>query len=194
MKINQKGFSVVELLLVIITVTLVVGVGFYVYNSVNSKKGAQQKSDNPQKTQEEKPKLQKTKTTFDFDGLKVEVPQDGLKGLLYAKDTDPNSKNSSYNVNNTEFNSIAAKCTDTKPQAVSIHAERGRYPGEGNEGMNGLLKQFNNYYITYSDGGLYGNIGCSDILGETKFNQLFDIQKQITEQLKNAFANSQEVN
>lgn len=188
MKLNQKGFGLVEGLLVVIALTLIVGVGFYVVNANKDKKDDTKTSQNSTPTESKPTETKKETVTFEFEKLKVTVPKDSVKDLIYTKKTVDNGGGAGYDVATQEFKSLATQCGETVPTGVVLFAQQGQYPGQGNEGFNGLIKQFKSSYVAYGDG-LYGSIGCSDAV----YGQLSDTQQKIADTLKSAFANAQEV-
>lgn len=83
MKLNQKGFGAIEVLLTVIALTLIAGVGFYVYNANKEKKtdtSAQTQQSTTPKPAENTKKYLEVKEL----GIKFEL-NDKLKNAYYAK-------------------------------------------------------------------------------------------------------------
>lgn len=180
MKFNQKGFTIVEGLLVVIAITLIVGVGFYIMNT--SKDDTETKQSTTTTTKTEPADTKKQTAAFEFENLKVVVPEDDLGDLMYET-SNVDGIDQGYNVSTQAFKDLAKQCGQTIPTGVFVYSKAGTYPGQGNEGFNGLLKQFSDGYVAYGDG-LYGSVGCS----ETVYGQLSDMQEAIADKLKAAFA------
>lgn len=186
MKFNQKGFGAIEVLLVIIAVTLIVGVGFYVMNANDDKDENANASQNSMTTSDKPTKMNKKPVTFEFAELKVSVPKADLNELIYTKSTLEGLEG--YYVATQAFKDLAAKCGENPPSGLYVYSKEGQYPGQGQEGFNGLVKQFSDGYIAYGDG-VYGNIGCD----ETTYSQLSDMQEDVAAKLKAAFADAKEL-
>ena len=187
MKFNQKGFGVIEILLTIIALTMIVGLIMY---GINANKDKKEQLDNAQtsSSEETSPKEDKEQlVTFDFDDVEVTVPKDSVKDLIYTRRTDISS-GPAYDVTTEAFQTLGAQCGEVAPTGVLIFTESGSYPGQGNEGFNGLIKQLKSTYVAFGDG-LYGTMGCS----ETVYDQLYDMQKDIVDKLKAAFNKAEEI-
>lgn len=87
MKLNKKGFTLVEVLLVIIALSLIVGVGFYVYNS--NKEDPQASSDTNTKVVEtdKQPVSQEKYLKIKELGVKIELSDDIADAYYYVNST-----------------------------------------------------------------------------------------------------------
>lgn len=181
---DQNGFGMIESLLAVIAVILLIGVGFYI---AHSSKDNETVGDTTKISQEKKTAAQPIVEEFTFKelGLKITLPDD-LKGLTYSKNTF--AADEAYNVTTPQFTQLAAKCGESAPEGfTSIYVKSGQYPGPGNEGANGLLKQLDDRYVAYGDS-LYGN-PCEESL----YAQLSDARDKLVASLKTAFESAKEV-
>lgn len=138
-KLNQKGFSFVEGLLVLIALTLVVGVGFYVFNANKDDKKDSVTSSQKTETKETKPATAKL-TAY-------ELPQEKLK-----MDYD----NSYWKVSDSSSGNIDCQAGSLKQDTLSLsHGEFtlsfrfGQCPGKGggicfNEPNSGCIRESKN--------------------------------------------------
>jgi type II secretory pathway pseudopilin PulG len=188
MKKDQGGFGVIETLLVLVIVGILGVIGWYVVSSnhktqkqldtlsqsANSPAPSSKKADAPNKK-------------FIFKELKVQITLPGdLKDLSYNKDTLSSAE--IYDLNTPEFKQLAAKCGESAPAGFAIiSSKEGKFTAAGNEGSNGLLKQFDTRYISYGDT-LTGNPCDTSI-----YTQLVDMQTKLTASLKSSFQTATEV-
>jgi hypothetical protein len=94
MKINQKGFGVIEILLSIIALTLVVGVGYYVYDQSQDEQTSQQTTNSTSSTVENKQNEQSIST-------KKEETTESVPDLIeYAEPVKIIQKSESKNLKN----------------------------------------------------------------------------------------------
>ncbi len=173
MRKNQKGFSVVELLLIVVLIAIAALGGWYVAKHSKTPNSAATPSVS-------------TPTVFAFKELRVQVMlTSNLKDLFYTKNTY--SSSDSYDLNTPQFKQLAAKCGASAPTGfANIYAKVGQFTVPGKEGSNGLLKQFGSRYIAYGDT-LFGNPCDSSI-----YSQLSDMQAKLVESLKSAFKTATE--
>lgn len=168
---NQKGFTIVEVLLVIIAVTLLAGVGLYGYNSIkkeNKKKDVSSKSETAKNERNTAPKKY---YNFPDLGVKIILPQE-LEGITqqsrhiqYSGDTTF-APDTAVSVSTEAFNAICGS-TDKEIAILSrvngdydtvVKASEGAGPTDYYPGK--LVKQFDGYFIDLVSG--KGNGGYSD--------------------------------
>src|SRR5947209_5785027 len=180
MKKNQNGFTFIEVMMVLIFVVLVSFVGWYVLQSKGKDTSHHQTSTSTDQTTKTTGRTVDTsKFVFKELGVQITLSND-LKGLSYHKNTLTSDE--TYDLNTPDFKQLAAKCGESAPTGfVDIFAKPGQFASPGNEGSNGLLKQFSTRYIGYGDL-LYGN-PCDT----STYNQLFDMQTKLIDSLKSAF-------
>lgn len=150
MKKYQKGFGLIETLLILILVTLLGFVGWYVWNSQDKNKDNTNQSANSSAIQSDN----KNTSAFKIKelGIQFKLP-DELKELIYA------THDNTVSFYMPDLNKLAPSCDkDTTVIAINVWSKgSGKY--EDVPGM-GLVKQFNNFYIA-REGGPSGLI-CSD--------------------------------
>ncbi len=186
MRKNQHGFSPIEILLLLVIVGLVVFIGFYVINS-NHKTDQQLANSSKSSSTSSNQKTASNPTKFVFKelGVQITLPTE-LKGLTYSKNTD--AAGESYGLSTPKFKQLAATCGEDAPTGFAdLYAETGQFTSPGDEGSNGLLKQFSSRYFAYGDS-LYGNPCDASI-----YSQLVDMQTSLVTSLTSAFATATEV-
>lgn len=79
---NQKGFTVIEGLLVVIAITLISGVGYYVYNSNQTKQtsntDAQEATNNNQSSQDSKNEIPDNWKSYESSAYSLKHPSDWI--------------------------------------------------------------------------------------------------------------------
>lgn len=88
MKANQKGFSVVEILIVVVVIGLLGGVGWLVYDRQknNNKQAKTQTTEQPIKENQEQETATKSKKTFECNGLYSLKYSDPLQASMTTSD------------------------------------------------------------------------------------------------------------
>jgi type II secretory pathway pseudopilin PulG len=177
MKHNQKGFSLIEGLLLVIAIALVAGVGYYVYSS---NKKTNESLNNASKVSQSTALPPTSAILYKVKELGIEFKlPDSLKGLYYNLDTDGSSVAFFMN----DLNSAANKCEDKGPYAVNTWVKvDGTYDDEPG---TGLIKQFDKFYVK-SIGRASGRI-CSDSKVQDlvlKYSQALDTASKGVEQIK----------
>lgn len=172
MKVNQKGFSVVEILIVVTILGLVGVVGWLVYDRQNNK--ADEKSTTTQTIQQEKketPKEEVKQSTF-FEikelGVKFELT-DTLTGLYYSMGN--NNKTAYFSLNELKDTDCAA---DKAAQVALI-----RYTDEDFANDPYVSKEYARKIGSYYYMSIGGQASCSeDEKTQEKASQLrVDISK-----------------
>jgi hypothetical protein len=192
MKINQKGFSLVEGLLTIIALSLVVFVGFYVYSNRNKANDTLDTA-----TTESTKSATPAKTGYlDVKELGVKIPLNSkLTGLNY---TISPTDNSMANLSTDKFDQAVNACQSTDAASGSAHEigditkVSGQYDPSAmpNDFFAEFSKQFSGFYLTYGtpDGGV--SLLCSDKT-PTKVQAVEDIFNSVSPALKAAVKNAQ---
>ncbi len=168
-------------------------IGFIAFYVINTNHNAQKQLDAATKTTDVPASIKINNggfvskvIAFKDGGIKITLPE-LLQGMTYSKNTS--SADESYDVTTPQFKQLAAQCGDSAPTGfATIYAKAGQFPGQGNEGTNGLLKQFDDRYIAYGDP-LYGDAGCD----QKVYDQLATLQTSLIELLKSAFQDATEV-
>lgn len=190
-KHNQTGLAAVETVLFVIIFALIGFTGWYVVKqNKDSEKQANQtvQTSNSTPTKVGTATPQGTKFVFKELGVQITLPND-LKDIAYTKNTYSNDP--SYAVYTPEFKDEASKCSDdataNPPGFAYVNKVNGIYKGNPvGEGANGLLKQFDGFYFSYSDP-LYGAAGCPDAV----YKKLTDMQKPLSISLQEAFGGAE---
>jgi hypothetical protein len=138
---NQKGFSLIEGLLLLIALTLIGFVGFYVWHAQKQTEKTLTSVDNTSNKSSTTRSAAKTTSADSFAfkelGVKILLSSD-LKGLNYHADPQFPTL---YNVTTTDFEANDQTCAGS-------FAQLARGDGMFKESQNGdLLKQFNGFYI-----------------------------------------------
>ena len=189
---TQAGFSLIEGLLTLIAITLVVFVGFYVYNAnkntgkVVSTTATANKSSSG--TAAVKPKYLDVKSL----GVRVKLSGD-LKDLTYHQ-SQAGSADAIFTV--PEFTKAVAVCRaseqPTSVELATVSRIEGKYDPSAPpvDFFGSVVKQFPDFYLDYShaDGGLC--IGGNDEAKTKAANQLFD---KLDPELKQAIEAAQQI-
>ncbi|HYF96729.1 MAG TPA: hypothetical protein VD947_01685 [Patescibacteria group bacterium] len=167
-KLNQRGFSLIEGLLIIIAIALIGFVGFYVYNA-NKKTDTSANNSSEiiknDKGHDNKNEEQKQDNSFEFKELGVKINRTTeLAGLTYSEDEQAPRL---YNLTTPEFKEKDTDCAGFFAQIAKSEGDFG-----DNVAPVKLLKQFDGYYI-------YANFPTC-----TSFS---DIGKKYTTSLEEAF-------
>lgn len=163
---NQKGFAILELLLIAIIVLGLGGIGWYVINSNNKTKNQLDKlakaSDTATKSSKSSSKpstAASSELVFKELGVQMILPA-SLKGLTYNVD------NGYLYLADDAFIAALKKCSDYKSGEygggfTAIGKKSGQYPADPNPIDDGaLLKQFPDFYINF---GVPNGNACSDL-------------------------------
>lgn len=137
--LNKKGFTIIEILLVILVLTAVAGVGLYAYNTVGKKDDSKPTSEttNSQKSSNDQVSDSKSEL-FKFTELGVGIKiSSQLEGLSYSVDPQDNS---TLLVTTSKFQQEGSGC---KEAFALIYKMNGTF----SEKSSTLLKQFGSYYI-----------------------------------------------
>lgn len=149
MKSGQKGFTVIETLLVLILLAILGFTGYYVWHSQTT---ADKTLSTAAKTSSTAPPVKSTE--FIFKGLGVQFnPKTDLKGLKYQ------ISNGDYYLSDDAYVSAVNTCPDAQFRQsdlsggggfAAIGKTNGQYPKDANPLQYGiLLKQFPNFWISY---------------------------------------------
>lgn len=190
-KLSQKGFTLVEGLLIIIALALVVGVGYYVYNT-------QKKNDNP-KSAVTATKQTKTAKSDSSQTKYLEIKELGIKVPLSAELSDMK-----YSIPQTgEIMLTSAQLGTLETAACGKDSQSGVATAGGDRIMSiskvdgdhvtktgtedFFLKQFDGFYIK----GSYGNQGCGDPSESAAMKAYADKSQQLYDAANEAVKNSQ---
>ena len=198
---NQKGFSLVEVLLVIIAITLLSGLGLYSYNSIK-KEDAQKAAVTTKAEAEAEPKKEEAKQDyFEFPelGVKIVLPT-ALEGLKYEVDDvvyGDGTKDRGLSLSSTEFDAtVKAACEGRLNGSAFARLDKGSgdynvavkkaegaksadyYPGK-------LLKQFDEFFIDYTFNP--GGFGCY----EEGNSKIIDKSEKLQGALEQAFKSAE---
>lgn len=186
--LNQKGFSVVETVLLVVIAGLLAGVGWYVYDS---NRETQDRLDKIEQTSDQTPVAESAKAgekfVFKELGISITLPKE-LEGLSYKYEANIKS---AY-LNTTAFAEAYEKCYGEKidPNYDSFGAigrGEGQYqPPVDGPGGGTLIKQLDKFYI---DGSLPNGLttctqpGVDEGLVQDESRRLFD---KVAEAVKSA--------
>ena len=190
---NQKGFGLIEGLLVVIALTLLFGVGYYVYSQNNKKNENRQDAAASEQSQNDGQAAVKQKTEyFEFKELGVKIPlSKELAGLdsqmesnyLYLTTNAIIASKNKCDPNNT-FSDTSSK------SFASLSRQTGIYPKNPGIDDGSLLKQFDGFYITAS----YPNgYGCADNASGSQLNDYTDKVMSAQKALGQAFKSAEEI-
>lgn len=145
MKSGQKGFTVVEALLVLILLSIVGFTGYYVYHSRNN---ANSTYSNAANSASDVAASHKSNTlTFTNLGVKIILNDDKLKDLKYSP--NPQYPDISDNLTTSGYSASAKACDPSDPGNFGLVTKRnGTY--DSNTALEINLKQFNGFWIAYS--------------------------------------------
>lgn len=181
--IDNRGFTLVEGLLIVIALSLVLGVGFYVYSSNKSeKKPIQQNS-------------QSTTTAnsikySEFKELNVKVPADQIAGIKSSYTAPDQNNPAGYYVFYTDKErEYATKCfgeSGKDSSTISIAKSSGKYGDSPLDGdFNTLVKQYDGFYITST----YGKgAGCDG--DQAAYQEMLKEQDSTRKKVEEAFKQS----
>lgn len=191
-QISQKGFTVVEVLLVVIALTLLAGVGLYGYNSIKNK-------DSEKK---ETVKVAAPKKEASVPKEYVELPDLGVKfektqGIQdFSFEVDPSVPSTKY-VHSTQYTAATKACgwndseyTISARSIAAIGRENGVYDEDSPQNIGvGLVKQFKGFYIRI--GHPNGAILCNN---EADSEKIAELRTQLSRKLDEALQTIQEIN
>lgn len=171
-QINQKGFTIVEVLLVIIALVLLVGVGLYGYNSVKKEDKKEDVSSRSESSSEEK---NEPKEYYEFPelGVKIILPHE-LEDITQSSRQVEYTDTIGSGVTSGTLIEVSTKSFDKLCSGINIEfALLGKGQGNYNDAVKkseggtfedyrpgALLKQFDGYFIDIVSG--KGNGGYSD--------------------------------
>lgn len=195
MKLNNKGFTLIEGLLIVIAVTLILGVGFYVYTN--------NKDDNTKNLStalDKKTTNTNTKEYIQIPGLKVKILKDTQSSRLNF--SEQNTGEYTYtSVNTDQLVAAYTKCIDssrsqwTSPTADELIRDAKKFGasmkyGQGNfqeevgkyaASSDELVKQFADFYISINK-----PIGCQTEIKEIQ-DSFENAYKELSEIVNNSF-------
>ncbi|HXR49856.1 MAG TPA: hypothetical protein VN778_02415 [Verrucomicrobiae bacterium] len=157
--LSQKGFTLVEGLLIIIALVLVVFVGYYVWhNQKSTNKTVNMTSQNAHKTEQSKTSASQNLFKLTNVGVQFELPS-SLSDFQYTPQTYSDGSVGGYISTAAIENTIKQCIAGQGDQAQQADAEslafaglgklEGQYdPNQVEEGQ--LLKQFSSFYLTIS--------------------------------------------
>lgn len=193
MKLNKKGFTVIEGLLIVIAITLVVGVGYYVINATrNSAKsnGSANISGQAQKSTDDKTTLEKAKSAEYIEikelGIKIKKTSE-LSSFSFANDP---SGGGAVLVNESKITQLVNACNANSSNfsVLGLYKNDGQYKeGEGSF-LEEPIKEFDTFYI--SGGRADGGIVCDT---DEKSAQLDDALLKTSNLILEAIKNSEKL-
>lgn len=183
---NQKGFSLVEGLLIIIALSIVGFTGFYVYNANKKEPNISDSSIYHKEKQNDLSKQTEEDTAQNLDikeyGVKVPLSNDLLDSKYRYED-------GYVYVSSDTLEKAAKACSDDNFDSsiesfISLSKVSGQYEKESAEG--GLLKQFDSFYIT---GGHPNGTQCNgkdEVATQAYVNKLEELNSSFTKAFENA--------
>jgi type II secretory pathway pseudopilin PulG len=185
MKSGQKGFTVVETLLVLILVSIIGFTGYYVYHSRNNANVNYNNSANSSNVSTSS-SSNSSKFVFKEIGVQVQLPS-SLKDLSYTVFQSDNG-NPNLALSTPEFVGALNKCDPTtvgtkNPAFAVITKQTGQFNQDENPGV-GKLKQFKDFWIsTASPNGII----CADTATQQEKDNFFTIFHDSSSVLRQAF-------
>ncbi|HSW85669.1 MAG TPA: hypothetical protein VLF79_03625 [Candidatus Saccharimonadales bacterium] len=186
MKINHKGFTIIEGLLLLVALTLIAFVGFYVYNAnQNTNKVISQSPENITKTTN-------SQKFLTIKELGIKIP---LSSKLIGLEYEINPADDAYaGLSTKAFEAAVGVCaspdaaSSSYPAIVSVHKISGKYDKNNSQPAvyETYAVQFNDFYLTTSspDGGYCDG---SDQTKNDKVKAIFDrTAPALNEAVKNA--------
>lgn len=184
MKTNQKGFTLVEGLLIVIALSLVTGIGYYIYNSsidnpLNTGTSQASNSESNSKTTENK--------YLEIKELGIKIP---LTKSLETATYDLNSTSDYAGISTPEFIDAVGNCKASDTASASFPAigviakHDGTYDSSAdpNDIYFEFIKQLSGFYLEYgnADGGF-----CTGT-DDSKNKAVNDMYQNLEPQLKAA--------
>lgn len=186
-KLNQKGFGVIESLLILIALTMIGGVGFYVVNANKDKEETKPVSQSNQQA-ETKPAEQKKSQYLEIKefGVKIKL-DDNLKGIKYVVPQDGEIALSS-----DELTPLVKACFPNEEQLganqsvlMSVGKTNGTYAQKQGTDET-FLKQFDSFYLSTGLGSI-ACAGSTETAADQKYNARADeLHKSAIEAFKAA--------
>lgn len=189
-RLNQKGFGLIESLLIVIALALVVFVGYYVWHTQQqddkTPTNSSQTSDPSSSTE------QITYLEVDEIGIKIPLSQ-ALKDSSLSYEVAPEP--TTVGLTTPEFDAAVEDCADPGAASGSFKPliSITKVPGIYDEGSSSIdvyssfLKQFSDFYLTYgrADGGY-----CSGS-NEAKQNAVKKLFEQLSPEVETALKQSE---
>jgi hypothetical protein len=187
---NQKGFGAIEGLLIVIALTLVVGVGFYVMNT--SKDVDKNLKETTSASEKQQAKIEYIKVPL--LGVKI-VSTTTVKDVSFNADLQDASI---VDASDSELTSLTNACFGSSSSDVSfmqLTKGSGDFSGRANKSDNAvLLKQFKSFYIAQIKPSSLGGDGSSQDCTDGKPNTAASARsKALTNALEKAFEKSVEI-
>lgn len=184
---NQKGFTLIEVLLVIIALSMVGGVGYYVYNSQKKDNKAVQDISTQQKLEEKSSEKKTDYLEIEPLGVKIKL-SDSFKGIKYII---PQENEVAFYTE--ELRELEKKCfgdDPNNPPATGVFISVRKVSGvhktrEASEDF--FLKQFDGFYLD----GSYGNLGCIASPDQELNDKFKNLSQTLYEQGIDALKNSE---
>ncbi len=194
---SQAGFSLIESLLVIIAITLVVFVGFYVYNAKNDANKTLDKAATSTNARSQKAKKSKNYLFIKELGIKLKLDQD-LQGLEYKYSPEASDGVGSKNAGLSEkrFTKTVKACNAEIIAGDPVNfANISRYEGtydpqaQPHDVFAEFVKQLPGFYLEYGnpDGGFCRG---TDQVAAKATEKLF---KELNTGLKEAAKNAESI-
>jgi len=150
---NNKGFTLVEVLLLIVVLILVGGLGYLGYKQVNKKSTTSTSSTNTTTTKATTPTTTPTPNQNIIKipelGIQITVP-DSLKDLTYTAKTENGNVVAYFST--TTLDNLGERCSYSAFGALEQF--KGKYTGLTlpRQEFSALVKEFSTFYITHNHG------------------------------------------
>lgn len=149
---NNKGFTLVEVLLLIVVLILVGGLGYLGYKQVNKKSSTSTSTTTATTTKTTTPATTPTPNQNIVKipelGIQITVP-DSIKDLTYKAENMDGVEYTSFST--TTVTNLDAACSATNGAIGRLSKTSGQYSSIGTNGESGsLVKQFSTFYILFS--------------------------------------------
>jgi hypothetical protein len=183
MRLNQKGFSALEGLLIFIVIALLAGIGWYVWDQ-NKKEEQKQSAAPTTQNVEEQPAETLEPMVIKELGITIK-PSSALKGLTYTIQKFDDGEALMFKT--TEYTTKIKACNPDEPEQagkdasfMSATRQVGTAPEETTIETGDTIKQFDGFWVS---AGYPNGIPCADGKGSEAVNAL---EKKLQINLKEA--------
>lgn len=187
-KIGQKGFTLIEILLIIITLSVVAGVGYYIYSS---NKNDSIDATTAGTTVTKSTATKQTTKYLTIEPLRIKIPlSDELTDMSYVVPQEGGE----IVLTSKKLAALedSACGTSNDPPSIgrimSLHKESGTHKSTSTT-EDFFIKQFDGFYIV----GSFGNLGCGDSSESRAIKAYNDASQKLYEAANTATEKAQQL-